>query len=283
MKILISTDIEGVAELTDYKEANKFNKKYNNIKINIIRKILKLYSLLINKKYKKFQKIMTYELLNICKILKNDNIVISDAHGDGRNLKNKNFNKNIKIIKGFTSSLDGMVKGIDSSFDGVILHGYHSGGGTGLSPVAHTFNSKTIEYIKLNGKVIGETTIALYTCALYNVPVFYIEGDEGAVLEAQEINKNIISTVTKSFNKKGKIKKADEVLASINKDLTNAIKQLNEDKTLFLVNMPNKFNIEIQFKNKNHRIWQKENIIRIDEYKIKYSTSNFVDILKLLR
>lgn len=259
MKLLISTDIEGVSGLTIFNEAKKGNLKYF-----------------------KYRKIMAKELSSICGILKGNDITIRDAHGDGINLKKRYFDKKVKLIQGFDKSLDGMVKGIDYTFDGVILHGYHSGAGSNMSPVDHTFNNKTIEYIKLNGKIVGETTFSIYTCALYNIPVFYIEGDEGAVLEAKGINNSIIGTITKRFNGEKEIKALDIVLKEIEHDLLIALNKLKKNKDIFKAYLPNNFEIEIKFKNKNHRIWDKKEVTKIDEYTIRYSTNNFIDILKLL-
>ena len=180
--IYISSDIEGCALTTDWNECNE------------------KYAI-----YQVFRTIMSIEAATIItSAKKTSKILLRDAHGNGKNILNKFLPRNTQLIQGWNKEPTNMMRGIDyKKFDFAVLHGYHAAAGTKLSPLAHTFSSRNLGKFTLNGKIVGETTFSVYTAAYFDVPVIYVCGDYGAIIEAQSINPNIIGTITKKFNKPG--------------------------------------------------------------------------------
>ena len=261
--IFVSSDIEGVAGLMTFEEADKEKEAY-----------------------KEFQKIMTKEVVEICDVLSKNNYLINvkDAHKDGQNILLKDLNEDTTIIRGWNDDYKSMCYGINSQTKGAILHGYHSAGGTKTSTVAHTKNKDTIEYIKLNDNVIGEATISIYTCTLLNIPVFFISGDKGAVLEATGINPNIISVITKEFDGNAVIAKSPKrVLLELKEQLSLALESLKKAPEDFIITLPKEFNFEIKFKNEAHRLMEKPGTQIIDSQTIRYQTDNFQNFLEFLQ
>jgi len=261
--ILISSDMEGLPGLMSFNEADKTNQSYFE-----------------------FQQIMTNEVSEMCDILaeKNYSIIVNDSHEDGRNILLSSLNENTTIIRGWNDSIKEMVYGFDANTKGVILHGYHSAGGTNESTVAHTINKDTIEYIKLNGKIIGETTIAIYTCALFNIPVFFITGDKSAVLEAQSINPNIIGLITKEFDGNSVISKSPyKAILELTNELDTSVEALENCPEKFSIAIPKELNFELKFKVEDHRLTKKSDVNLIDSHTITYQTDSFQKFLELLR
>ena len=260
--IFVSSDIEGVAGLTTLEEANKANEAYNQ-----------------------FRQIMSNEVAQICNILSENNykIRLKDAHEDGKNIIIDYLNEDTTVIRDWNNDLKAMCYGINKYTVGAILHGYHGAAGTD-SPIAHTKNHQTIEYIKLNGEIIGETTISIYTCALFNIPVFFISGDKGAVLEAKKINPNIFSVITKEFDGNAVIAKSPKkVLLEIKENLTLAIENFKKCPEDFIIDLPKSFYFEIKFKNESHRLMEKEGAEIIDSSTISYTTESFQKFLEFLQ
>lgn len=148
-----------------------------------------------SKEYEIQRRIMTEEVLAAIKGLRKScsdcQIVIKDAHASGHNLILADFPENCHLILGWDESPMCMMQGLDSTYDGVLLVGYHSGAGTGQSPLAHTLNSKKYANITLNGAVISEFVISYMTSMLFHVPVLFLSGDEGVCKEAKKYDKSI--------------------------------------------------------------------------------------------
>ena len=261
--IFVSSDMEGIAGLMSFEEADKEHQSYQE-----------------------FRQIMSNEVAEICNVLSEKGYLINvkDAHDDGKNILLDQLNENTTIVRGWNQDIKQACYGIDSNTKGAVLHGYHSAGGTKTSPIAHTINYETIEYIKLNGEIIGETTLSIYTCALFNIPVFFISGDRGAVLEAKRINSNIIGLATKKFDGNLVISKSPKkVILELREQLIASLETLKKDRARFVIILPKEFNFEIKFKEESHRLMDKLGIEIIDSKTIYYQTDNFQKFLELLQ
>ena len=97
-----------------------------------------------------------------------DKVVFWDNHGGGGNLDPAQIDSRaIQVCpKGEPYRFD-FVNGYH--FDGILLMGYHSREGTLGGVLAHTYNSSKIQYVKLDGKPMGEIEIDSYICAAHNI------------------------------------------------------------------------------------------------------------------
>lgn len=262
-KIFISSDIEGIADISTWDEADRNHSDYTI-----------------------FRDIMVEEVKSICGVLEENcqEIVVRDAHDSARNIIHHELPDKAKLIRGFNGHPDCMMFGLDKSFDFSILHGYHSPAGTNYNPLAHTLSSDKIQEIRINGEVVGETTISMYTSMMYDVPVCYVIGDKGAVEEAKSINKNVMGTVVKegmgycikSLNPKF-------VRSLIREDLKKAMDKFDEDKECFKFSLPKKFDVDIKYI--EHQDAYRNSFypeVKLKGYNcINMVTEDFTDVLKM--
>jgi len=262
-KYFISSDIEGVTDICHWDEATKQNPDYSQ-----------------------FQNIMINEVVAICESFKKtDKITVRDAHASARNLVHERLPLNTELIRGFNGNPCCMMFGIDKSYDFSILHGYHAAAGNGINPLAHTLSSKNIFETKLNGRVIGETTISILTSNYFGVPMCYIAGDKGAVEEAQALNPNIIGTVTKYGEGSSTVSAHPLTIQNaIKKDLKQVIELFSKNKTACKVKLPKEFDFEITYKEhiKAYRCSFYPGAKLIRDNCVAFHTKDFMELQRML-
>lgn len=112
-------------------------------------------------------------------------ILVSDSHGGGENLKLEELNPAAKLVRSFPRQLD-MMHGIDGSFDAVIFIGYHASAVTRDGVLAHTGNSNISAY-RVNGVNLPEGGINAAVAGHFDVPVVMVSGDRAAIDELQNL------------------------------------------------------------------------------------------------
>lgn len=237
--------------------------------------------------YKKFQEILTNELKAIADSLSlQDKIVIRDGHGSARNILKDCFASNVQVIDYWDKDPANMMKGINfSPFDFAVLHGYHSAGGSGLSPLAHTFSSRNFEKLTLNGEIVGETTFSILTAEYFHIPVIYISGDNGAVAEAKKLCPNIIGTTVKDFSVNSFLS-SEEAINAIKNDFIFALRQYDKNPHLFDIKLPDTFEFTLEYKDTEQvKLHMKNlpNISQLDENTLAYKTNDYYDLLSVMR
>ncbi len=264
--IYISTDIEGVAWTSNWNEGD------DDCKI-----------------YEVFRTIMSVELATLAEsVIQPSRIILRDAHGSGKNVIKKLMPKYVHLIQGWNKEPTNMMRGIDyKKYAFACLHGYHAAGGSGLSPLAHTFSSAAFKAFTLNGKLVGETTFAIYTAAYFGVPMIYICGDYGAVTEAQSINPNIIGTITKKFNGRDKFMLSEkEVLDKIKSDFISAQEKFYKNRQNFDIKLPEQFVLTLQYVDENQAALHAEKVPGVKQISadtLEYQTNDYMDLLTIMR
>ncbi len=115
-------------------------------------------------------------------------ILILDGHGSG-GIEFELLHEKAKIILG--RPLD-MMFYIDSQpFDACIIIGQHAMKNAPKANLDHTFNSKTVISLTLNGQPIGEAGINALMAGLFNIPTIFLSGDKAACKEIRQIIPNI--------------------------------------------------------------------------------------------
>ena len=69
--------------------------------------------------------------------------------------------------------------------------------GTPNAPLSHTYSSRSIEYYKINGLLVGEFGCRAAMAGELDVPTVFISGDDKAVAEAKQLIPNIYAVETK--------------------------------------------------------------------------------------
>jgi len=120
-------------------------------------------------------------------------VIVWDGHGSG-GIDVLDFHEDAKLIA------RGPIKApyyLDSTFDAVFFVGQHAMAGTKAAPLCHTYSSKTVEYFKLNGLLVGEFGARSFMAGALGVPVVFISGDDKAVAEAKALVPGIHGAVVK--------------------------------------------------------------------------------------
>jgi D-amino peptidase len=180
-KLFISADIEGVACVSARVEVDKTHPA----------------------EYAPFRDQMTAEVAAACAgafAAGVDVIVVKDAHATARNLDPHKLSapsdKSLQLIRGWSGHPFAMVQGIDRTFDAAAFIGYHSAGGCGGNPLAHTVSSRAFARVELNGTLASEFLIYAYAAASVGVPLVFLSGDKQLCDEASRTIDGLYTVVT---------------------------------------------------------------------------------------
>lgn len=261
MKVFISADIEGVSGIAEWNETDNDKPEYAY-----------------------FRNEMTKEVNAACEgaIRSGANeIVIKDAHGNGRNIDHLELPQNVKLIRSFSGHPFSMMFGIDNSFDAAIMIGYHSLAGSDGSPLTHTMNLD-VAYVKINGKMASEFMINAYTAAYVNVPVILVSGDEQLCEHVNEFNPNI---KTVPLNKGvGKSVFCLHPKVSQERIREGVEESLKSDMSKCKIKLPNHFDIEVSYRNhlKAYRSSFYPGMKQLSPTSLTFSSGDYFDVLKMM-
>jgi len=165
MKILISTDIEGVAGVYHSEQTRPGNPEYERARM-----------------------LMTHEA-NAAIAGAFDGgateVLVNDSHGGFRNMPPDLLDARAQAVQGKPRYL-GMMAGVDHGVDAVCMIGYHSRA-QGRGILAHTINSFAFRRIRFNGQELGEAGIYGALAGEYGVPVAMCSGDDAFIEEQRPL------------------------------------------------------------------------------------------------
>jgi D-amino peptidase len=170
MKIYISVDIEGVAGITHWDEAEKGHADWVE-----------------------FREIMTREAIAAIDGAwagGATEIWMKDAHDSGRNLVTTMLPEDVTLIREWSGHPFSMIQEIDESFAGLVMIGHHASVGSEGNSLAHTLNTRT-HMITLNGTPVSEFRLCALAAASLGVPVVFISGDRALMDEVALANPSI--------------------------------------------------------------------------------------------
>jgi D-amino peptidase len=123
-------------------------------------------------------------------------VVICDAHDDGRNLDPSDLPGFATLVSGSPSPLS-MLEGLGPDRDGALFVGYHAMAGTMGAVLEHTWTYK-VYAVRVGEFEVGEFGIGALLAGEYGVPALYLSGDDKAAGEAQALVPGIATTVVKT-------------------------------------------------------------------------------------
>ena len=145
-----------------------------------------------------------------------DEVVVRDGHGGGVSVLWSDIHPEVKLIQGATPGR--RFFDIENS-DGVILLGYHAMAGTGNALLEHTFSSKTIQNMWVNGEKAGEFAIDTLIAGEYGVPVIMTSGCDKLCAEAKAFLPQVVCCeVKKSTSLQGAMMLSPEASAGLLKN-----------------------------------------------------------------
>jgi D-amino peptidase len=170
VKVYISVDIEGVAGITHWDEAEKNHADHAE-----------------------FREIMTREAIAAvdgARAAGATDIWVKDAHDSGRNLLTTLMPADVTLIRDWSGHPYSMIQELDESFDALVMIGYHSAVGAETNSLAHTLNTRT-QMIRLNGAAASEFILFAHAASSVKVPTVFVSGDLGLMSEVEQTNAKI--------------------------------------------------------------------------------------------
>jgi D-amino peptidase len=125
-----------------------------------------------------------------------DEVVVCDAHDDGRNLDAADLPSRVVLMAGSPAPYS-MLQGIGRGYDGALFVGYHARAGTAAAVLEHTWNYKVFA-TSLGDQEVGEFGLGALLAGHFGVPAVYLSGDDKAAAEAEELVPGIVTTVVKT-------------------------------------------------------------------------------------
>lgn len=170
MKILIAADMEGIAGVVTWEHVDPDSKEYP-----------------------RFRKLMTAEvnaaIRGACQGGA-EAVIVADGHAFGRNILVEEIDPRARLHTG-SPNPHGMVAGAATDVDGALFIGYHARAGTENAILDHTWSSKLLTNLWINGDLVGETGLNAALCGHFDVPVLMVAGDQTVCREATNLLGNI--------------------------------------------------------------------------------------------
>jgi D-amino peptidase len=123
-------------------------------------------------------------------------VVVSDAHGGGRNIQPEDLNEAAILVRGTPKPFT-MMEGIGGEFDAALYVGYHSMKGTENGILAHTISGNVVDAVHINGRETGEFGLNAALAGWHGVPSVFISGDTAVCEEARSFVPEVKAAVVK--------------------------------------------------------------------------------------
>jgi D-amino peptidase len=123
-------------------------------------------------------------------------VVVCDAHDDGRNLDPAGLPHFVRLVSG-SPTPGSLLEGLTPDRDGALFVGYHARAGSLAAVLEHTWSYK-VYAVSVGGLEIGEFGVAALLAGEMGVPVLYVSGDDKIAAEAAALAPGVIATVVKT-------------------------------------------------------------------------------------
>jgi len=177
MKVLVCTDIEGVAGVVSFETHSYPEGKY----------------------FESCKKLLTQEVnAAVDGMVESgvEEILVLDGHGPG-GIVFEELHPAARLLHGRPLAPWSVLAGVMKEYDVGIMIGQHAMAGVVDGNLAHTQSSKAIDSYVLNGRPIGEIAqFALHIGAL-GLPMIFLSGDEAACREAEALIPGITTVSVK--------------------------------------------------------------------------------------
>ena len=175
MKILISTDIEGVAGVVHAEQTRPGNPEYERARLRMADEASAAVAGAFDGGASA--------------------VLVNDSHGHFRNLPPDRLDPRAQVIQGKPRYLS-MMAGVDDGVQGVCLIGYHSRA-QGRGILAHTISSFAFARVFLNDAEVGEAGLYGALAGEYGVPVIMGSGDDVFIAEHRPLFPQAVFVQTK--------------------------------------------------------------------------------------
>ncbi|CAN5313711.1 M55 family metallopeptidase [soil metagenome] len=261
MKIYISVDIEGVAGITHWDEADRTHPSYPEFREQMTREAV--------------------AAIEGAEAAGATEIWVKDAHSSGRNLITSMLPASVRLIRSWAGHPFCMVQELDKSFNAVMMIGYHAAAGSEANSLAHTLSLKP-QLITLNGKPASEFLIHALAGATLGVPTVFVSGDEGLMAEIAATNAHIGRCGVKRGVGQSTVSMTPDAAVEAVRDGAEAA--LKRDLRKALLKVPAKMAIEITYGDPvlAYRMGWYPGAKHIGNRTIRFETRDYFDVLRML-
>lgn len=126
-----------------------------------------------------------------------EDIWVWDNHGGQKNLDFSKVDSRAKDVNPPRDALTRMDFIKERGIDKVFYIGYHAREGSLNGVLAHTYSSVDIQYIKVNGKQIGELEFDGWIAAEFGADSVFVASDEVCVGQVRDYDENVVRVTTK--------------------------------------------------------------------------------------
>lgn len=176
MKLLIAADMEGISGVVNWDQVDAKHSEYV-----------------------RFRKIMTGDVNAAIRGAFEagaTEVVVTDGHGAGNNILIEELDPRAHLNTGSPSPYS-MVQGAGPGVEGAFFVGYHARAGSQNGILDHTWSSRSVANVWLNGQLVGETGLNAALCGHYQIPVLLITGDQTACAQAIDLLGPVETAVVK--------------------------------------------------------------------------------------
>lgn len=177
MKILIMTDLEGVAGVVSFEDQTGPASRY----------------------YDAAKKLLTAEVNAAVDALIQagvEEVLVIDGHGPGA-IQFEDLHPAARLLHGRPLAPWASLARIFETYDASMIIGQHAMAGVSTSNMNHTQNSRAVDFYQLNGRKIGEIAQFALFCGALGVPIIFLSGEEDACQEAQAFIPGIVTASVK--------------------------------------------------------------------------------------
>jgi len=183
MKVLIMTDLEGVAGVVSFEDQTGPAGRY----------------------YEAAKKLLTAEVnAAVVGLIESgvEEVLVVDGHGSG-GIQFEELHPAARLLHGRPLAPWASIASVFKTYDAFMMIGQHAMAGVPTSNMNHTQNSRSIDYYQLNDRKIGEIAQFALFCGALGVPMIFLSGEEDACREAQAFIPEIVTVSVKQGLSRG--------------------------------------------------------------------------------
>lgn len=162
MKLYISSDMEGIAGVTSWKQVDARTP---------------------HPEYATFRRYYTHEVRAAIEGAREAgarDVLVNDSHGPMHNLLFDELPADVRVIFG-NRKPHSMAQDADRGFDGAFFIGYHGAIGDADAVLCHTYSPAVIHDVRVNGVRCSEATLNAALLGHFGVPLLLVSGDRTTV------------------------------------------------------------------------------------------------------
>ena len=262
MKVIIGTDLEGVAGVVSFENQAYADAKY----------------------YEQAKKLLTAEINAAVDGLVEsgvEEILVVDGHGPGA-VSFEDLHPKAKLMHGRPFPPLNVRRELIKEFDVCMMLGQHAMAGVKLGTLNHTQASSSIDYYKLNGELVGEIAQYALEKGALGLPMIFLCGDDAACEEASALIPEITTTsVKRGVGRNSAISvSATEAHRLIKEGVVAAVKKHKETPRRPLT-LPGPYVLEKRFFH-THVADMMENhplVERVDSQTIRIKSDDILDVI----